>query len=138
MSAVWGVAVILERFFENTHIVHPQNIGENGRIVIDKGRKEIFFLFLLHYNDTCKVNPSFTGGECKVVKLNILNMKNFLDTVNSCSGKVNMLWGRKDTGQFVAAILPKQKLFAACFRSSESNGLYEHCFVLCRGLLIYL
>ena len=42
-------------------------------------------------NDTCKVNPSFTGGECKVVKLNILNMKNFLDTVNSCSGKVNML-----------------------------------------------
>ena len=91
MSAVWGVAVILERFFENTHIVHPQNIGENGRIVIDKGRKEIFFLFLLHYNDTCKVNPSFTGGECKVVKLNILNMKNFLDTVNSCSGKVNML-----------------------------------------------
>jgi len=43
MSAVWGVAVILERFFENTHIVHPQNIGENGRIVIDKGRKEIFF-----------------------------------------------------------------------------------------------
>ena len=91
MSAVWGVVVILERFFENTHIVHPQNIGENGRIVIDKGRKEIFFLFLLHYNDTCKVNPSFTGGECKVVKLNILNMKNFLDTVNSCSGKVNML-----------------------------------------------
>ena len=91
MSAIWGVAVILERFFENTHIVHPQNIGENGRIVIDKGRKEIFFLFLLHYNDTCKVNPSFTGGECKVVKLNILNMKNFLDTVNSCSGKVNML-----------------------------------------------
>ena len=91
MSAVWGVAVILERFFENTHIVHPQNIGENGRIVIDKGRNEIFFLFLLHYNDTCKVNPSFTGGECKVVKLNILNMKNFLDTVNSCSGKVNML-----------------------------------------------
>ena len=54
-------------------------------------RKEIFFLFLLHYNDTCKVNSSFTGGECKVVKLNILNMKNFLDTVNSCSGKVNML-----------------------------------------------
>ena len=87
MSAVWGVAVILERFFENTHIVHPQNIGENGRIVIDKGRKEIFFLFLLHYNDTCKVNPSFTGGECKVVKLNILNMKNFLDTVNTVPAK---------------------------------------------------
>ena len=82
-----------------------------------------------------------------MVKLNILNMKNFLDTVNSCSGKVNMLcpdgkkqtsMGKKDTGQFVAAILPKQKLFAACFRSSESNELYEHCFVLCRGLLIYL
>ena len=26
-----------------------------------------------------------------MVKLNILNMKNFLDTVNSSSGKVNML-----------------------------------------------
>ncbi len=26
-----------------------------------------------------------------MVKLNILNMKNFLDTVNTCSGKVNML-----------------------------------------------
>ena len=26
-----------------------------------------------------------------MVKLNILNMKNFLDTVNSCTGKVNML-----------------------------------------------
>ena len=56
-----------------------------------QGQKRNIFLFLLHYNDTCKVNPSFTGGECKVVKLNILNMKNFLDTVNSCSGKVNML-----------------------------------------------
>ncbi len=54
-----------------------------------------------------------------MVKLNILNMKNFLDTVNSCSGKVNMLCPdgkkqningeEKDTGQFVAAILPKQK-----------------------------
>lgn len=59
--------------------------------MIGNGGKEIFFLCLLHYNDTCKVNPSFTVGECKVVKLNILNMKNFLDTVNSCSGKVNML-----------------------------------------------
>ena len=73
------------------HIVHLQNIGENGRIVIDKGRKEIFFLFLLHYNDTCKVNQQFTGGERKVIKLNILNMKNFLDTVNACIGKVYML-----------------------------------------------
>ena len=26
-----------------------------------------------------------------MVKLNILNMKNFLDTVNACTGKVNML-----------------------------------------------
>ena len=26
-----------------------------------------------------------------MVKLNILNMKNFLDMVNACSGKVNML-----------------------------------------------
>ena len=59
MSAVWGVAVILERFFENTHIVHPQNIGENGRIVIDKGRKEIFFLFLLHYNDIVNIGLHF-------------------------------------------------------------------------------
>ena len=91
MSAVWGAAVILEKFFGNMHIVHLQNIGENGRIVVDKGRKEMFFLCFLHYNDTCKVNQSFTVGECKVIKLNILNMKNFLDTVNSCTGKVNML-----------------------------------------------
>ena len=73
------------------YIVHPQNIGGNGRIVIYKGRNEIFFLISLHYNDTCKVNQTFTGGECKVLKLNILNMKIFLDTVNACTGKVNML-----------------------------------------------
>ena len=53
------------------HIVHPPNIGENGRIVIDKGRNELFSHALLHYNDTCKANPLFTGGECKVVELNI-------------------------------------------------------------------
>ncbi len=69
-----------------------------------------------------------------MVKLNILNMKNFLDTVNACIGKVYML---KDTGQFVATIL-KTKLSVSYFRNSESNGLYEHCFVLCRGLLICL
>ena len=46
------------------HIVPPQNIGGNGRIVIDKGRNEIFFLHCLHYNDTCKVNQLFTEGEC--------------------------------------------------------------------------
>ena len=56
------------------HIVHPQNIGGNGRIVIDKGRNEVFFLHFLHYNDTCKVNQLFTEGECKVLKLNILNI----------------------------------------------------------------
>ena len=38
----------------------------------------------------------------------------------------------------MATILPKQKLSGAYFRNSESNGLYEHCFVLCRGLLICL
>lgn len=70
------------------HIVHLQNIEKNGRIVICNGGKEIFFLCLLHYNDTCKVNQQFTGGERKVIKLNILNMKNFLDTVNACIGKV--------------------------------------------------
>ncbi len=43
------------------HIVHPKNIGGNGRIVIDKGRNEIFFLRILHYNDTCKVNQLFPG-----------------------------------------------------------------------------
>ena len=53
------------------HIVHLQNIEKNGRIVICNGGKEIFFLCLLHYNDTCKVNQQFTGGERKVVKLNI-------------------------------------------------------------------
>ena len=44
------------------HIVHLQNIEKNGRIVIDNGGKGIFFLCLLHYNDTCKVNQQFTGG----------------------------------------------------------------------------
>ncbi len=83
-----------------------------------------------------------------MVKLNILNMENFLDTVNACIGKVYMLCpnGKKQNingeekiqGQFVAAILPKQKLSAAYFRNSESNGLYEYYFVLCGGLLICL
>ena len=79
------------------HIVHPQNIGGNGRIVIYNGRNEIFFLRHLNYNDTCKVNQLFTEGECKVLKLNILNMKNFWDTSNACTGKINMLCpdGRK-------------------------------------------
>ena len=45
------------------HIVHLQNIEKNGRIVIGNGGKEIFPLCLLHYNDTCKVNQQFTGGE---------------------------------------------------------------------------
>ena len=67
------------------------DIEKNGRIVISNGRKEIFFLCLLHYNDTCKENQQFTGGERKVVKLNILNMENFLDTVNACIGKIYML-----------------------------------------------
>ena len=39
--------------------------------MIGNGGKEIFFLCLLHYNDTCKENQQFTGGERKVVKLNI-------------------------------------------------------------------
>lgn len=52
--------------------------------------KNIFPMFL-HYNNTCKVNQQFTGGECKVIKLNILNMENFLDTVNACTDKVYML-----------------------------------------------
>ena len=59
--------------------------------MIGNGRKEIFFLCLLHYNDTCKENQQFTGGEHRAVKLNILNMENFLDTVNACIGKVYML-----------------------------------------------
>lgn len=91
MTAVWGAAAILEKFFGNMHIVHQRNIGGNGRILIDKGRNEIFFPCPLHYNNTCKGNQLFTGGDYKVVKLNILNMKNFLDTVNACTGKVNML-----------------------------------------------
>ena len=68
MTAVWGVAVILEKLFVSTHIVHQQNIGENGRIVINKGINEIFFLHFLHYNDTCKVSQQFVGGECKGVE----------------------------------------------------------------------
>ena len=77
--------------------------------------------------------------------MNILNMENFLDTVNACivksiyssspnGKKQNIKWRRKDTGQFVAAILPKQKLSAAYFRNSESNGLYEYYFRTMRGI----
>ena len=43
MTAVWGAAATLAKCFGNTLIVPPQNIGGNGRIVIDKGRNEIFF-----------------------------------------------------------------------------------------------
>ena len=59
--------------------------------MIGNGEIEIFFLCLLHYNDTCKVNQQFTRVEYKVIKLNILNMENFLDTVNACTDKVCML-----------------------------------------------
>lgn len=72
-------------------IVLRQNIGGNGRIVIDKGGNGIFFAHWPHYNDTCKVNRLFAGGEFEVIKLNILDLKNFLNVVNSCTGKVNML-----------------------------------------------
>ena len=79
-----------------------------------------------------------------VVKLNILNMKNFLDTVNSCSGKVNMLCpdGKKQNingeEKIQGSLWRQYSKNKNYFRNSESNGLYEHCFVLCRGLLIYL
>lgn len=53
--------------------VKGNDIGENGRIVIDKGRNEIFFLHRLHYNNIYEVNQLFTGGECKVVRLNIVS-----------------------------------------------------------------
>ena len=38
MPAVWGAAAILERFFGTTRAVRLWNIGENGRIVIYRGR----------------------------------------------------------------------------------------------------
>lgn len=59
--------------------------------MIDKGRNEVFFSRTPHYNDTCKINQPFTGGGLAVIKLNILNLKKFLTTVNACTGKVNML-----------------------------------------------
>ena len=68
-----------------------QNIAGNGRIVIHKGGNRIFFLSEPHYNDIRKDNNPFTEGDFKMVKLNILNMERFLSTVNSCTGKVNML-----------------------------------------------
>ena len=63
------------------HIVHLQNIEKNGRIVICNGGKEIFFLCLLHYNDTCKVNQQFTGGERKVIKQNINGEERIQDSL---------------------------------------------------------
>lgn len=83
MKSIHSIEFILE--------TRKLTIGGNGKIVIYKGRNEIFFLRFLYYNDTCKVNQQFTGGRFKMVKLNILNMKKFLDTVNACTGKVNML-----------------------------------------------
>lgn len=65
MSAVWGVAAILEKFFGSMHIVPRRNIGENGRIMIDKGRNAIFLSRSRRYNDTCKVNWLLTGGGFK-------------------------------------------------------------------------
>ena len=53
-----------------------------------------------------------------MVKLNILNMENFFDTVNACIGKVYMLcpngkkqtlMEKKDTGQFLAGNTSKTK-----------------------------
>lgn len=67
----------MEKFFGNMHIVHLQNIEKNGRIVIGNGGKEIFFLCLLHFNDTCKENQQFTGGERKMIKLNSLNIVSY-------------------------------------------------------------
>lgn len=60
-------AVILEKFFGNMHIVHQQNIEGNGRIVIDRAEMKYF-----------------SHARC-------INMKIFSDTVNACTGKVNML-----------------------------------------------
>lgn len=71
------------------HTVHRWNIEGNGRIVIDKGGNKIFFPLGPHYNDTCKDNDAFTGG-FDMVRLKILNMKGFLDTINDCTGKVYM------------------------------------------------
>ena len=83
MAVVWGAAAILERFFGSMHIARRQNIEENGRIVIDKGRNEIVFPHPWHYNDISKANQLFAGGGVDQ-------------------------WRRKDTGQFVAAVPPKQ------------------------------
>lgn len=83
-----------------------------------------------------------------MVKLNILNMKNFLGTVNACIGKVYMLCpnGKKQNINGEERIqdslwrqyFQNKKLSVSYFRNSESNGLYENCFVLCGGLLICL
>ena len=74
------------------HIVHLQNTGKNGRIVIGNGGKEIFSLCLLHYNDTCKVNQQFTGGECKVIKLCILLHSYFEVTAIPCIYSISAIY----------------------------------------------
>lgn len=74
-------------------IAHRWSIAEIGRIVIYKGSDEIFCVLNLHYNDTCKDKEDRAWEVSYMVKvvLHILNMKNFLETIQACSGKVFLL-----------------------------------------------
>ena len=73
--------------------MHQQNNGENGRIVINKGRNEIFSLHFLHYNDTCKVNmlcpdgkKRNINGEERVLFLEIPNPTDYMSIVSYYAG----------------------------------------------------
>lgn len=48
--------------------------------------------------NSCRRTMAFGNGGIAMVKLNILNMENFLQMVNACSGAVNLLHsdGRKE------------------------------------------
>lgn len=90
MHAVWEAAVILVKRSGNVWDAARLNIVISGRIMIYNGGNRIFILADPYYNDTCK--DSEAGfGRCAMLKMNILNISNFLEVVNSCVGKVCMV-----------------------------------------------
>lgn len=67
----------MAKFFGNVWDAVPPNTAINGRIVIYNGGNRISILIILHYNDIGKDSKA-DFGRCAMLKLNILNINNFL------------------------------------------------------------